>query len=95
MASLALRLSGRFDRATLEQQLLELIRQHGLVRVKGRLWQEGKARPLELQAVGPRLESWYEVLAGSPPPPGLELVLLGFGLPEQQLEQQLRGLIQS
>ena len=95
MASLALRLSGRFDRATLEQQLLELIRQHGLVRVKGRLWQEGKARPLELQAVGPRLESWYEVLAGSPQPPGLELVLLGFGLPEQQLEQQLRGLIQS
>ena len=95
MASLALRLSGRFDRATLEQQLLELIRQHGLVRVKGRLWQEGKARPLELQAVGPRLESWYEVLAGSPQPPGLELVLLGFGLPEQQLEQQLRGLIQA
>lgn len=94
MESLALRLSGRFDRAALEQQLLQLIRQHGLVRVKGRLWQAGKARPLELQAVGPRLESWYEALAGTPQQPGLELVLLGFALPRQHLEQQLNALIQ-
>jgi cobalamin biosynthesis protein CobW len=91
--SLALRLGGDLERTALEPVLLQLIRDHGLVRVKGRLWQRGKSRPLELQAVGPRLESWYEPVAGPQQPPGLELVLLGFGLPRQQLEQRLTALI--
>lgn len=92
--SLVVRVAGDLHRPSLEQAVLALIREHHLVRVKGRLWLAGKARPLEIQAVGPRLESWF---ANSGPSqqrePGLELVLLGFDLQraslQQALEQQL------
>jgi cobalamin biosynthesis protein CobW len=89
------RLTGDLDRQAVEQGVLQLIRDHHLVRVKGRLWLQGKARPLEIQAVGPRLESWF---AGGPSqsrPPGLELVLLGFNLQRQTLLATLEGLTQT
>jgi cobalamin biosynthesis protein CobW len=88
-----LRLMGEIDRRTLEQAVLQLICEHNLVRVKGRLWLEGKLRPLEIQAVGPRLESWFASSdAGSPSPPGLELVLLGFNLRRELLDTALTHL---
>jgi cobalamin biosynthesis protein CobW len=91
--SQVVRLTGDLERSSLEQAVLQLIREHQLVRVKGRLWLQGKARPLEIQAVGPRLESWFASDAADPHPPGLELVLLGFNLQRQVLEASLAALI--
>lgn len=94
--ALALRLNGQFERAELEQRLHELLQQPGLIRVKGRLWMEGKARPLQIQAVGPRLECWFEpgnaVQGGASADPiaGLELVLLGFHLDRLSIETTLQ-----
>jgi cobalamin biosynthesis protein CobW len=93
MESLVVRLEGDLQRQPLEAALLRLIREHHLVRVKGRLWLAGKARPLEVQAVGPRLESWFASggeAAGRQP--GLELVLLGFQLQHGALRDALDQL---
>jgi cobalamin biosynthesis protein CobW len=95
MESLALHLRGAFGRAALERQLSQLIQDPGLIRLKGRLWMEGKARPLQIQAVGPRLECWFEAGSGHStadqpaPPEGLELVVLGFQLDQAALEAVL------
>lgn len=96
MEAVALRLSGSFERVELEATLLELIRELGVVRLKGRLWLRDKARPLELQAVGPRLESWFAATAdpgAATPEPLLELVALGFNLPSEQLRLRLEALL--
>lgn len=96
MESLALRIEGSLERRGLEEALRDLITVFGVVRLKGRLWQSGKARPLEIQAVGPRLESWYAATAMPPgelPCPRLELVLLGFALPANALRLRLEGLL--
>jgi cobalamin biosynthesis protein CobW len=95
MESLALHLQGAFGRAALERQLSQLIQDPGLIRLKGRLWLDGKARPLQIQAVGPRLECWFEAgsshsMADQPAPPeGLELVVLGFQLDQAAIEAVL------
>jgi cobalamin biosynthesis protein CobW len=95
MESLALHLRGAFGRAALERQLSQLIQNPGLIRLKGRLWMEGKARPLQIQAVGPRLECWFEAGSGHStayqpaPPEGLELVVLGFQLDQAAIEAVL------
>ena len=90
--ALALELRGSFERDALERTLLELISRGGLVRVKGRLWQQGKALPLQIQAVGPRLDCWYEATSGIAHAPGFELVFLGFQLNRSEIEQRLRQL---
>ncbi|QPN59455.1 cobalamin biosynthesis protein CobW [Synechococcus sp. CBW1002] len=82
MGSAVLRLAGDWSRQQVEPAIAELIQRQGLIRLKGWLWQQGRPRPLQIQAVGPRLECWYETapssqLAGEP---GLELVALGLGL---------------
>jgi cobalamin biosynthesis protein CobW len=91
--SLALELAGDFCRVALEQQLLHLVSDSALIRLKGRLWLSGKNRPLQIQAVGPRLECWFEPGAGqasiSQQAPGLELVLLGFQLDRPAIESLL------
>ena len=91
--SLALELAGDFCRVALEQQLLQLVIDSALIRLKGRLWLSGKNRPLQIQAVGPRLECWFEPGAGqasiSQQAPGLELVLLGFQLDRPAIESCL------
>ena len=93
MESLALNLPGVFDRERLEISLRALIASGALIRVKGRLWLPGKARPLQIQGVGPRLECWFEAdeTPGPPKQDGLELVVLGFGLKQDQLEASLNG----
>jgi cobalamin biosynthesis protein CobW len=60
MVSGGLRLEGEFDRAALEQLLPRLVSEHQVVRLKGRVWLPGKTLPLQLQMVGPRLNSWFE-----------------------------------
>ena len=93
--SLALHLQGPFGRPELERQLRLLLRDSRLIRLKGRLWLAGKARPLQIQAVGPRLDCWFEAGAPglesdqTPASPGLELVLLGFGLDQPSIEALL------
>lgn len=91
--SLALELHGDFCRVALEQQLLQLVSYSALIRLKGRLWLSGKNRPLQIQAVGPRLECWFEPGAGqtsaAQQAPGLELVLLGFQLDQPGIESCL------
>ncbi|MCT0226310.1 cobalamin biosynthesis protein CobW [Synechococcus sp. CS-1328] len=82
MGSAVLRLAGDWSRQQVEVAIAALIQSQGLIRLKGWLWQQGRPRPLQIQAVGPRLECWYETapssqLAGEP---GLELVALGLGL---------------
>ena len=93
MESLAINLPGVFDSERLEISLRALIASGALIRVKGRLWLPGKARPLQIQGVGPRLECWFEAddSPGTPKQDGLELVVLGFGLNPSQLEAQLKG----
>lgn len=95
MESLAINLPGVFDRERLDISLRGLIASGGLIRVKGRLWLPGKARPLQIQGVGPRLECWFEAddTPGSSKEEGLELVVLGFGLNPAQLEATLKGAL--
>jgi cobalamin biosynthesis protein CobW len=94
MESVVLRVPGVFARQQLEQALPDLVRRHGLIRVKGRLWLPGKARPLEIQAVGPRLDSWFaDQGAERVAAPGLELVLLGFSLDAEALRTAFTALL--
>ena len=48
------------DRSRVEALLPDLVRKHQVLRLKGRLWLAGKALPLQVQMVGPRLNSWFE-----------------------------------
>ncbi|NQV09617.1 MAG: cobalamin biosynthesis protein CobW [Cyanobacteria bacterium] len=98
MQSVAIRLEGRFDRQRLEAVLRDQIERQAILRLKGWLQQPGKARPLQIQAVGPRLECWYEAHpeAGGRPAelaaierPELELVALGLKLDRAALETAL------
>lgn len=80
MQSAVLQLDGPVDRSRLEPLLLEQIRNQGLLRLKGRAWLSGKRYPLQIQAVGPRLECWFDTAAPAAQQrdqPGLELVALG------------------
>jgi len=92
MESMAVQIEGRFARVPLEQALAGMIRSHGLVRVKGRLWLAGKALPLQIQAAGPRLECWFEGQALATGTPQLQLVLIGFNLDQPAIRQQLAEL---
>jgi cobalamin biosynthesis protein CobW len=93
--ALALELPGVFGRQAVEQQLQHLLVDSGVIRLKGRLRLPGKARPLQIQAVGPRLECWFEPGDASEAgpdsqAPGLELVLLGFQLNQGAIEADLQ-----
>ncbi|MEB3351568.1 MAG: cobalamin biosynthesis protein CobW [Cyanobacteriota bacterium] len=86
----AFRLDAGWQRAALEERLQQLLASQPVVRLKGRLEQNGKQRPLQIQAVGRRLECWYEGAALDPKAPGrLELVVLGFGLDRPAIEALL------
>ncbi len=86
MESVVVRRSGHWEREALEQRLRGLLADHPVLRLKGRLRQSGKRLPLQIQAVGPRLECWYEgggVDLGAEP--GLELVVLGAAADAERL----------
>jgi cobalamin biosynthesis protein CobW len=105
MKSVAIQLDGSFDREALEATLLEQIQLQALLRLKGWLLQPGKRRPLQIQAVGPRLDCWYEdhsdrlaaltaIDRGSPFSPSvgrLELVALGLRIDRSLLLQALES----
>jgi cobalamin biosynthesis protein CobW len=77
MEALVIRRWGSLGRQEVESALRELLRQQPVLRLKGRLHEPGKRLALQLQAVGPRLDGWYEGPSrqdGSSP--ALELVVL-------------------
>ena len=91
MESLAFQWQGVTSKAQLEALLPACITDQGLLRLKGRAWLPGKNHPLQIQAVGPRLECWFD--SGSrlerPNDDGLELVALGLSLKGSALKDQL------
>ena len=96
MRSAVVQLQGDVDRSRLEQQLLAQITAQGLLRLKGRAWLAGKAHPLQIQAVGPRLECWFDAAAPASQrrdAPGLELVALGLQLDPQALIDALASTV--
>ena len=96
MQSVALRLEGPVDRQALENLLRNQIDRQSFLRLKGRAWLAGKAQPLQIQAVGPRLECWFDPKAAAADqdhPPGLELVALGLQVDGAALDQELRALL--
>ena len=90
MEAVVIRRPGFWEREALEQQLLHLIRTEPVLRLKGRLHQQGRRLPLQIQAVGARFDSWYEA-QGVPREeavePSLELVVLGAAADAVRLEQ--------
>ena len=87
MGSVIVRRQGQWERPDLEARLRDLLRAEPILRLKGRYHQAGKRLPLQIQAVGPRLECWYEASpADLPPQPGLELVLLGAAVDAERIE---------
>ncbi len=96
MQSVALRLEGPVDRQALESLLRSQIDRQNFLRLKGRAWLAGKAQPLQIQAVGPRIECWFDPKAAAADQdhlPGLELVALGLQVDGAALEQELRVLL--
>ena len=71
---------GPWERGDLERQLGALILEQPMLRLKGRLRQPERRLPLQIQAVGPRLDCWYDNSnapdAASSAAHGLELVVL-------------------
>ena len=95
MQSAVLRWRGPLERSALERALPTLIAQHQLLRLKGRAWLAGKPHPLQIQAVGPRLECWFDPVSRSDgdPEQGLELVALGLCVSAKTLQEQLHQLL--
>lgn len=97
MQSAVVRLNGAADRAALEAVLREQIGAQSLLRLKGRAWLAGKRQPLQIQAVGPRLECWFDTAApaaAAQEQPQLELVALGLSVDAAALEQAVAGCLQ-
>ena len=93
MQSAVLHWSGSLDRARLDAVLQGLIREHQLLRLKGRAWLAGKPHPLQIQAVGPRLDCWFDPVTrnSTDPEQSLQLVALGLQVPAALLQQQLES----
>ena len=88
MQSAVVRWSGAVDRGRLEAALQAQIRAQTLLRLKGRAWLPGKRHPLQIQAVGPRLECWFDSQSPGerPAQDGLEVVALGLAVDGAALE---------
>tara|TARA_Y100000287_G_scaffold140897_1_gene115639 strand:+ start:48 stop:491 length:444 start_codon:yes stop_codon:yes gene_type:complete len=92
-----IRLERAFERGQLEELLRSFVNDHDVIRLKGRLWMQGKRLPLQIQMVGPRLESWFESAPAQAWKPegtnGLELVVIGLQTDAtQQLEHRLQAV---
>ena len=88
-----LSLNADWQQPQLEEALRTLLREQTVIRLKGWFASPLKQRLLQIQAVGPRLQCWYEGTA-QPDQLGsahghLRLVVLGFGLDQAALERSL------
>ena len=93
MHSAVVRWNGSLDRSRLEAALESQIRTQTLLRLKGRAWLPGKRHPLQIQAVGPRLECWFDSQSPGerPAEDGLELVALGLAVDGAALEHAIQN----
>ena len=77
-----IRFEGSVDRQSIESALKTLVSEQLVVRLKGRIWLNDKPLPLQLQMVGPRLNSWFEPCPAEAWSPssvgGVDLVVLSF-----------------
>ncbi len=94
------RVEGALDRQVLEQLLPNLVSDHQVVRLKGRVWLLGKTLPLQIQMVGPRLNSWFEAAPSHAWRPvegcGADLVVLALtNDASSALESSLQRLVQA
>ena len=94
------RVEGAFDRQALEQLLPSLVSNHQVVRLKGRVWLPSKTLPLQIQMVGPRLNSWFEAAPSHAWRPdqgcGADLVVLALNeAAAPALESGLQRLVQA
>ena len=93
MASVVVRLKGERLRPELEAELRHLLASEPVLRLKGRQWRSEGKLPLQIQAVGPRLETWYEASPGEPMDGGgLELVVLGAAADAERLRAAFERL---
>ena len=97
MASLVVRRPGSWERSALEERLGALLASEPVIRLKGRLRQAERPLLLQIQAVGARLECWYEGSAeangdGPAAAEGLELVVLGAAGDRDRLERAFASL---
>ncbi|MCY4332250.1 MAG: cobalamin biosynthesis protein CobW [Cyanobacteria bacterium MAG CAR1_bin_15] len=90
VASAVVKLDGVWDRQTLEALLRQRFTAMGLLRAKGYAAIAGKSLPLMIQAVGPRLETWYQ--ARSDYRGGLTMVLIGLAVDPAPLRTALTDL---
>ena len=76
------RFEGVIQRSDFERILPAFVTEHQVVRLKGRVWLLGKSLPLQVQMVGPRLETWFEAAPDQAWIPecrsGVDLVVIGF-----------------
>ena len=79
------------QRSDIERILPPFVTEHQVVRLKGRIWLHGKSLPLQVQMVGPRLETWFEAAPDQAWTPngqaGVDLVVIGF---DPSASEQLR-----
>ena len=94
------RVEGALDRHAIEQLLPSLVSNHQVVRLKGRVWLPSKTLPLQIQMVGPRLNSWFEAAPSHAWRPdqgcGADLVVLALNeAAAPALESGLQRLVQA
>ncbi|MYF35434.1 MAG: cobalamin biosynthesis protein CobW [Synechococcus sp. SB0678_bin_12] len=90
VTSAVVKLEGVWDRQALEALLRQQFTAMGLLRAKGYAAIAGKSLPLMIQAVGPRLETWYQ--ARSDYRGGLTMVLIGLAVDPSPLRTALADL---
>ena len=90
LLSASLQLKGRWQQEGLESVLTGAIETMGLLRLKGRIPIAGKVLPLQVQAVGRRLDCWFEADQASSDQ--LNLVLIGRSPDQSRLAAQLASL---
>lgn len=87
VTSVVLNVPGAWQRPVLEGLLREHLTAMAVLRAKGRASVTGKALPLVVQAVGPRLDTWHQATADTAD--GLQLVLIGFAVDPDPLRRAL------
>ena len=90
VTSTVVKLDGVWDRQALEALLRQQFTAMGLLRAKGHAAIAGKTLPLTIQAVGPRLETWYQ--ARSDHHGGLTMVLIGLAVDPAPLRTGLTSI---
>jgi cobalamin biosynthesis protein CobW len=76
------------ERGSLEDRVRAAIALEGVLRIKGQAIVPGRSAPLAVQAVGPRVETWFA--AGDDRPTGLVVIGLK-GMDRSAVETALRG----